>query len=72
MSNAANFHEILEESGAEIHSMHQTPGGVKSYSKASKEQFVDTAKHVNEAGRVHELLKDYSFGQRYEWVQNTK
>mmetsp|Transcript_8093 Transcript_8093/g.7164 ORF Transcript_8093/g.7164 Transcript_8093/m.7164 type:complete len:128 (+) Transcript_8093:2-385(+) len=66
------LHDILAESGCEIQSMNQTPGGNKVYQKASKEQFVETAKHVNDVGKVHEFLKDYSFGDRYQWIQNTK
>ena len=58
------LHEILAESGWEIHSVRETPGGNKHYKKASKEEFVDTANHISEAGTVHELLKDYTYEQR--------
>ena len=70
--NMDNLHDILTESGCEIHSVKEGPGGDKKYEKASKKQFVDTANQVNEVSKVTEELKDYTFDQRFEWVDKHK
>jgi len=48
------------------------PTAKRITNKASKDQFVNTANHVNEIGKVEEMLKNYTFGERYEWVEKTK
>ena len=67
-----SFYDILAESGCEIHAVKDTPGGSKKYEKASKEQMVETIDHVNEVGKVQKYLENFSFEERFEWIEKTK
>ena len=66
------LHDILAESGCEIHKVRDGAGGNQRYEKASKKEFVDTANQVNEVSKINEELKDYTFDQRYQWVKKHK
>lgn len=70
--NPDQIHDILAESGWEIHKVKEGPYGQKRYEKASKKDFVDTTNQVNEVAEVTEELKDATFEERYAWVEKHK